>query len=172
MKNLKIMAMIAIIFLSACTSTGEKKTSKELFVLLEKANNAYSDGNWLEAEMYYQELLEKVPTDSYAWLRIGNARLQTGQIDAAISAYAESIKHNPNEPKPYYNLSTAYMLQAQRALESAKQNMQRHDPGIALVNQRINGLKDLSTGKYSDQVNNTDNNSQRNRITKFIMPPR
>ena len=172
MKTLHIVTLITVFLVSACTSTGGKKTSKELFALLDKADNAYSDGNWLEAEMYYQQLLEKVPTDSYAWLRIGNARLQTGQIDAAIAAYNESITQNPNEPKPYYNLSTAYMLQAQRTLETAKDKMQSHDPGISLVNQRINGLKDLATGKYSDQVNNAENETQSNRITRFFMPSR
>ena len=165
----KLLAIFVLLSLSACSSTGDKKESKELFEMLDKANNAYSEGNWLEAEMYYQQLIDKVPEDSYAWLRMGNARMQTGQINAAIAAYQESIKHTPNQSKPYYNLSTAYMIQAQRALEIAKRNMQKHDTGLSLVDQRIRGLKALTTGGKSGYEQSIGNTSHNNNVTRYYM---
>lgn len=165
----KLLVILTLLLLSACSSTGEKKSSKELFTMLDKANNAYSEGNWLEAEMYYQQLIEKVPEDSYAWMRMGNARLQTGQINAAIAAYQESIKHSPNQSKPYYNLSTAYMIQAQRALETAKRNMQKHDAGNTLVDERIKGLKALTTGGISGHEQSSENTSQNENVIRYYM---
>jgi len=158
------------LLLISCTTTASKDTSKELFDTLEKANAAYSEGNWLEAEIYYQMLIEKIPDDAYAWLRIGNARLQTGQVNAAIAAYRESINHNPNQSKPYYNLSTAYMIQAQRVLETAKSNMQAHDTGIALVNQRIDGLKKLTTSGLSENESASSNVYSNGGVFRYFMP--
>jgi len=154
----------------SCSTTGSKDSSKELFDTLEKANASYSEGNWLEAEIYYQMLIEKVPDDAYAWLRIGNARLQTGQVNAAIEAYRESISHNPKQSKPYYNLSTAYMIQAQRALETAKTNMQVHDTGISLVNQRIDGLKKLTMSGLSEHEGARSNNYSNGGVVRYFMP--
>lgn len=165
-------AVVSLLFLSACSSSGDKKTSKALFDTLDKANIAYSEGNWLEAEMYYLQIIEKVPNDAYAWLRVGNARLQTGKINASIAAYLESIRHNPDQPKPYYNLSTAYMIQAQRSLESAKQNMQKYDPGMSLVEQRIDAIKKLSTSKHSENINSTNSSGNNKGIIRYYMPSR
>ena len=165
----KLIVILAYFSLSACSSTGEKKASKELFDMLDKANNAYSEGNWLEAEMYYQQIIEKVPDDSYAWMRMGNARLQTGQIDAAIAAYQESIKHSPNQSKPYYNLSTAYMIQAQRVLEKAKRNMQKNDSGNTLVDERIKGLKALTTGGFTGYEKSNENTSRSENQIRYYM---
>ena len=165
------LGLISLLLLSACSSTSKKSESSELFQVLDKADAAYAEGNWLEAEMYYQQLISKVPDDAYAWLRVGNARLQQGQISSAIAAYEASITHNPGQTKPYFNLSTAYMLQAQRALEMAKRNLQRHDPGLALVNQRIDGLKALSTPGYSNVESQSQQSGRNNGVVRYFMPP-
>ena len=166
----RIIFLIAGVFLVGCSSTGEKHTSKELFDILNRADAAYSEGNWLEAEMFYQQLIQKVPDDAYAWLRVGNARLQTGKINGAISAYLASINHDPNQSKPYYNLSTAYMIQAQRALETAKQKMQSHDPGLAYVEQRIQDIRTLSTTKNKPNPSESTSQGNSNRYLRFVMP--
>ena len=168
----KVLSVLSLLLLTACSSTAEKTKSKALFEILEKANTAYSEGNWLQAEMHYLALLEKVPDDAYAWLRIGNARLQTGKINASITAYTESIRHDPNQSKSYYNLSTAYMIQAQRSLESAKKNMQKYDPGLSLVEQRIDAIKKLSTSKHSENVNSIDSSGNDKGIIRYYMPSR
>jgi len=162
--------VLATLLLMSCSTTASKDSSKDLFDTLEKANAAYAEGNWLEAEIYYQKLIEKIPDDAYAWLRIGNARLQTGQVSAAIAAYRESINHNPNQSKPYYNLSTAYMIQAQRALETAKSNMQAHDTGISLVNQRIDGLRKLTTSGLSENESASSNTRSSGGVFRYFMP--
>ena len=165
-----ILFIISCVLLAGCSSTSEKRTSKELFDLLHKADTAYSEGNWLEAEMFYQQLIQKVPDDAYAWLRVGNARLQTGKINGAIKAYLASVNHDPNQSKPYYNLSTAYMIQAQRALETAKQKMQDHDPGIPIVEQRIQDIRSLSTSKTKSSDSRTNSQGNSNSYLRFVMP--
>lgn len=165
------LGLMSLSLLSACSSTSRKSESSVLFQVLDKADAAYAEGNWLEAEMYYQQLINKVPDDAYAWLRVGNARLQQGQISSAIAAYQQSITHNPGQTKPYFNLSTAYMLQAQRALEVAKKNLQQHDPGLALVNHRIDGLKALSTSGYASNAQQSTQSGRNNGVVRYFMPP-
>jgi tetratricopeptide (TPR) repeat protein len=167
---MSLLVLLSLLLLSACSSTGSKKETNELFAILDKADTAYSEGNWLEAEMYYQQLVNKVPDDAYAWLRIGNARLQQGQITSAIAAYQESITHNPDQSKTYFNLSTAYMLQAQRALEIAKKNLQKRDPGLELVNNRIDGLKALSTSSFSKNQMQPAKSEENNSVVRYFMP--
>lgn len=166
----RIILIFACMFLVGCSSTGEKRTSKQLFDFLHRADTAYSEGNWLEAEMFYQQLIEKVPDDAYAWLRVGNARLQTGKINGAIKAYLMSVNHDPHQSKPYYNLSTAYMIQAQRALETAKQKMQAHDPGIAIVEERIQDIRALSTTKTKPNDSQSKSQGNNNSYLRFVMP--
>lgn len=137
--------LLIMLTLSACASAPESKANTQLFEVLKKADAAYSEANWLAAEQYYQQLIDKVPDDAYAWMRLGNTRLQQGRLKAAIIAYQESLRHDPEQPKPYYNLSTAYMLQAQQALEQARLKLQPQDPGLVLVTQRILGLQELTT---------------------------
>jgi tetratricopeptide (TPR) repeat protein len=168
---LMALSLLSVLLLSACSSTSKNSESSKLFQILDKADAAYAEGNWLEAEMYYQQLINKVPDDAYAWLRVGNARLQQGQISSAIAAYQQSITHNPGQTKPYFNLSTAYMLQAQRALEVAKNNLQKHDPGLALVNHRIDGLKALSTSGYSNSEVQSTQSDRDNGVVRYFMPP-
>jgi tetratricopeptide (TPR) repeat protein len=156
--------------MTACSSTPEKSSSKELFSTLDKANAAYAEGNWLEAEIYYQQLVKDVPEDAFAWNRIGNTRLQTGKVKAAIAAYQKSLEHDPKQSKPYYNLSTAYLLQAQRALEDAKNNMQSHDPGFEIVIKRMRDLKNLSSKSNRKQNFTNVSQGENPRVIKYYMP--
>lgn len=164
------MAICFCASLSACSSTPEKSSSKELFGTLEKANAAYAEGNWLEAEIYYQQLVRDVPEDAFAWNRIGNARLQTGKVKAAIAAYKKSLEHDPKQSKPYYNLSTAYLIEAQQALEDAKNNMQSHDPGFEYVMNRMRALKELSSNGNQRHKFTNVSQGENSRVIKYYMP--
>ena len=165
-----LSALVVCSVLTACSTAPEKSSSKELFSTLDKANAAYAEGNWLEAEIYYQQLVDDVPEDAFAWNRIGNARLQTGNVKAAIAAYKKSLEHDSKQSKPYYNLSTAYLIEAQRALEEARNNMQSHDPGLEIVIRRMKELRKLSSRDNRREKFTNVSQGQSNRVIKYYMP--
>ena len=136
------ISLLACVLLTACSSNPEKP-QQDVFSVLEKADKAYSRGEWLNAELAYQELTERVPDDAYAWLRLGNVRLQQGRLEAAVVAYQTSLQQDQEQAKPYYNLATIYMLKAQQALQQAQRNMLPLDPGQQLVAERLSRLEAL-----------------------------
>ena len=168
-KHSAIPALLVFLALAGCASSPDTRTNKELFDALKKADTAYSEGNWLGAEQYYQQLIDKVPNDAYAWMRLGNTRLQQGLLKAAIVAYQESILHDPDQSKSYYNLSTAYMLQAQQALEQAQQKLQSYDPGLILISQRIRGLQELSTANSVQTASQSNDAGNVKPVIRYFM---
>lgn len=146
---LRSLLPLACLLLSACVSNPQKP-QLDVFVVLEKADKAYARGDWLEAEIAYQELTERVPDDAYAWLRLGNVRLQQGRIDAAIVAYETSLRQDQKQAQPYYNLATVYMLKAKQALQQARLYLLPADPGQQLITERLSQLEALTSRNMAE----------------------
>jgi len=138
--------VLALCGLAACSSTpknADGKSGVNAFELVAQADKAYKEGRWLEAEQGYRKVIEKVPQDYYAWFRLGNTHLRQGRIDSAINFYNEARKRNPEQSKPYYNVSTAYIFQALNALRQADQLLRENDPGKVTIAMRIRILEKL-----------------------------
>ncbi len=119
LKNvIKILA--AAIVLAAtfgCVSYTEPVTvstplDKDVFALLEKADNYYAQGRLTEAESEYREIISRYPKYSYAWFKLGNIFVRTGQLDAAVIHYSEAVSVDPENSKAWYNLSLVRVKQA------------------------------------------------------------
>ena len=127
--------LILAALLQGCTALGGTSTSndavserrnlsqEQLMELVQQADTAYQREQWSNASSLYLELLAVLPDDPYAWFRLGNALTQQGQYSQAILAYENSLNHDAVQAKPWFNLSTTYLLGAQvatlRAWESA-----------------------------------------------------
>ena len=125
--------MILMIFglLSACSTLST--SSSETFEWMGKADQAYAQGRWLEAEKWYQKIIVQVPRDHYTWFRLGNTQLRLGNLDGAIYSYEESKKWNSRHSKTHYNLALAHMMKAQESLISAKNSMRKSDDAYETV---------------------------------------
>lgn len=73
-----------------------------------EALKATENGDFIEAEKYWSELIEKFPTNPAVWSNRGNARVSQNKLQDAVADYNESIKLAPNVPDPYLNRGTAY----------------------------------------------------------------
>lgn len=152
-----ILISILSLLMSACATTGEaggevteKQTSKDQelpqgdpFELAKLADEAYARSQWLESQRYYKTLTQIVPDDAYGWFRMANTHIRQGEITQAVHAYEEALHRDPRYPKAWYNLATAYLLNAQNALRQSYQNLREEDPGRALALQRIHALDQI-----------------------------
>nr|WP_231933149.1 tetratricopeptide repeat protein [Geminocystis sp. NIES-3708] len=73
-----------------------------------EALQATDEGNFILAEKYWSDLIEKFPTNPAVWSNRGNARVSQNKLEEAIADYNESIKLAPTAPDPYLNRGTAY----------------------------------------------------------------
>ena len=82
------------------------------YELIANADKAYDIENWLLASVLYREAVEAVPSDTYAWFRMGNCLTQLGQYAQAVNAYESSLASDGTQFKAWFNLSTTHLLAA------------------------------------------------------------
>ncbi len=127
--------------LMSCVSLADKELySDDIFELSELAIKAYKGARWDEAARMYQQITHKVPTDAYIWFRLANTYVQKGDFDQAIDAYRLSIERDADQPKSWFNLSTAYMLNAKLAMLESWEHLRTDDPARELIQQRVVAL--------------------------------
>lgn len=111
--------------------------TQDMFRVSEQAERAYRESRWTEASQHYQRLTEAVPNDAYVWFRLANTYVQKGEYNKAIHAYEQSIERDALQPKPWFNLSTTYMMSAKAALLQSWENLRPNDPARQLIMRRI-----------------------------------
>lgn len=123
--------------------TRQSESAEVLFAQIDRAESAYRDGLWIEATNLYQEILKSMPDDAYIWFRLGNTLTQQGLYNQAIYSYEASLQRDSRQSKPWFNLSTTYLLGAQLASLQAWDSMKATDPGRSTVKVRIHALTQL-----------------------------
>lgn len=149
------LALVSIL-ITACASTSTsvsspagvskldtREYSTDVFRVSEVAEKAYSESRWTDAARHYQALTEQVPNDAYVWFRLANAYVQKGDFGQAIDAYEMSIERDALQPKPWFNLSTTYLLNAKAALLQSWENLRPRDPARDLIMHRIQAIDSL-----------------------------
>lgn len=63
-----------------------------------------------------------------------------------------SLARDREQPKPWFNLSTVYLLDAQAAMREAYAQMRPADPGRALIARRLRALEALIHGRFEDDA--------------------
>lgn len=142
--------IVNLLFFTSCASvsTNLKDTSlveadpysSDVFQVSEFAEKAYRESRWSDAARYYQQLTEEVQSDAYIWFRLANTYVQKGDFNQAIQAYEMSIERDSLQPKPWFNLSTTYLLNAKAAMLRSWENLRPRDPARELIMQRIETL--------------------------------
>lgn len=121
------------------SSYGERDVSK-INAAMQAADVAYDQGDWDQAIFYYKKILSAIPTDPYAWFRLGNVYTRIGKINQAIHAYETSLTYNSAQFKPWFNLSTAHLLGAKIATLESLKSINASDPTRAMVSSRLETL--------------------------------
>ncbi len=145
LNGLLLYPVMSFTLISCATTqtTGEIKKI-DIFQQIKLADQAYDKGQWVEAEHYYQRVIERAPRDFYAWFRLGNTQLQQGELRRAIHAYESALQRDNTQVRVHYNLATAYLLQAQKALQSAYHHLPDNDAALEQIEQKLIQLKKLA----------------------------
>lgn len=117
--------------------------AKHLLAVTVKADAAYESGQWSDAAVLYRGLLEKLPEDPYVWFRLGNSLTHQGHYQQAIYAYESSLAKDAGQTKPWFNLSTTYLLGAQLASMRAMESLSFDDPARKVMERRLVALAAL-----------------------------
>ena len=141
---------ISVLLLTSCATNAVNKDSSntgiakqytdDVFEVSALAERAYKESRWTDAARHYQQLTEQRPGDAYVWFRLANTYTQKGDFNQAIHAYEMSIERDSLQPKPWFNLSTTYLLNAKAALLQSWENLRAQDPARALIMQRIEAI--------------------------------
>lgn len=90
----KYLAVIIVIFISACASTGSSKMTYDMTL----ANEGYSElmkENFEKAEAFFDLALSINPDNPYALLNLGVVYHNTGRVEDAKRMYQRVIDLNP-----------------------------------------------------------------------------
>ncbi|MDD1467539.1 tetratricopeptide repeat protein, partial [Dolichospermum sp. ST_sed5] len=75
--------------------------------LATKAFAATNQGDFVTAEAYWTEIIEKFPTNAGAWSNRGNSRVSQNKLAAALTDYNQAVELAPNVTDPFLNRGTA-----------------------------------------------------------------
>lgn len=75
--------------------------------LTDKAFAATEVGDFVTAEKYWTELIEKFPQNPAVWSNRGNSRVSQNKLDEAIADFNQAIELAPEQTDPYLNRGTA-----------------------------------------------------------------
>ncbi|WP_083851752.1 tetratricopeptide repeat protein [Alcanivorax hongdengensis] len=114
--TLMLTALLSACASSAPNADGENNTDK-----LHRAEQAYTDGLFVEAEAYYRELVNDNPALYQGWFRLGNIYARSNQLDAAITMYERCLELDPDQARAWYNLALVRTRQSLRTLADAEQ---------------------------------------------------
>ncbi len=131
--------VLTALILGGCStvSTLSLQTNADPFDVTAQADKAYERGDWLVAEKYYRDLTRIVPTDAFAWNRLGNIRLRQNNFAGAADAYEQSIQRDNESPRAQYNLATAHLLMAREALQVAGDLLPKNDAAAQLIAEKL-----------------------------------
>lgn len=137
---------------SGCTTLNSaldenKSAHTDLFNMSVEAQRAYRESRWTDSVRLYQALVEKLPSDAFAWFYLANTYARQGAFDSATHAYETSLRLNNEQPKAWFNLSRVHLLNAQSALRQSTALMTTSDPGRLTIADNLIVLDDLIHGR-------------------------
>lgn len=155
----------ASVLIGACASTPRGAApsptveptayTDDVFRLSSEADRAYRESRWIDAARQYRQLTDDVPSDAYAWFRLGNTYAQQGDYGRAIRAYESSLERDAGQAKPWFNLSTAYLLNARAAMMRAWGQLRPDDPARPMIERRLDALRELVHERIEDTPTRT-----------------
>lgn len=80
---------------------------EKLAGLRQQAFESTNKGDFANAETYWTELIDLMPTNPALWSNRGNAKVSQNKLESAIEDFNKAIELEPTAPDPYLNRGTA-----------------------------------------------------------------
>lgn len=82
---------------------------------------SYQHGDLLGAESALRQLLRANEKDAQSWLLLGNVHLREQRIEAALKAYQQALRYQPEMREARHNLAVTYLRLATLTLIEGQQ---------------------------------------------------
>lgn len=129
---LGILLLISLV--QGCTSTTPTKPSaNQLIDAFARAERSYDQGLLSDAEQQYRQITLSHPDYYEAWFKLGNIYTRTDQLPAAVLAYEECTRREPEELRCWNNLAIARLKQSIQVLEQGKSQLVAGSPGYEML---------------------------------------
>jgi tetratricopeptide (TPR) repeat protein len=142
-----ILFGLFFLVLGGCATTDPGQsvdTVGDITVLVGKADQAYDQGKWKEAESAYRAVIAKSPNDGYAYFRLGNTLAKQSRLDEAAQAYTSALNDDANKTKAYQNLAIIRLEQADAALKTALKTIPETEGNAAQIKHMLYQLKKVT----------------------------
>lgn len=108
------------IALSGCATSPSAPVGQvsEFEQLLERANSAYTEARFDDAERLLIDITSRYPTIATAWFRLGNVYYRTGRYPAAVRAYEQALLYEQDHANAWHNLALTRIRQAEEVVET------------------------------------------------------
>ncbi len=112
------------------------------YALQALGNQAHSSGNYVQAEVCFDEITQHQPSNAVYWYNLGNAQRELGKPQKALASFTQSLKLDPNDADAHNNLGNVqrelgHLDQAIASYEKALQlNPRLHHTLAHLVHQK------------------------------------
>ena len=130
-----------------------------------KANEAFENGNYEEAEKLYLSALEQEPENAKLYFNLGNAQAKQGKVEEAIQSFMEfrALTQTPEEKaKAEYNIGTLMAEQQQwKTAASHFKNSLKLNPGD--FDAKHNYERALAEQKEDEQEQEGQDENQQNQ---------
>jgi len=117
---------IVIACLLGCSSSPQR--SSGVVKQYELAMEAYKAGRFSDAEPMLRRLLNQYPQFAEGWYRLGNLYVRSGQNEAAVTAFKECLRYDPNYTKAWHNLAFVHLKIAIEILDEGIAKAQPNSP--------------------------------------------
>ena len=100
----------------------------------EKSLRAYAQKDYRAAALYLEEVVERVPSDSESWFRLGNAYSRTNRPRQAVAAYQQAVLKDSSHDRAWYNLGIVQTRIAANSFLEMSEHLDAGNPlrGVAL----------------------------------------
>jgi tetratricopeptide (TPR) repeat protein len=115
-----MILMASVVLMSGCATSPSAPVAQasEFEQLLERANNAYTEARFDDAERLLIDITNRYPTIATAWFRLGNVYYRTGRYPAAVRAYEQTLLYEQDHANAWHNLALTRIRQAEEVVET------------------------------------------------------
>jgi tetratricopeptide (TPR) repeat protein len=115
-----MISMASVVLMSGCATSPSAPVAQasEFEQLLERANNAYTEARFDDAERLLIDITNRYPTIATAWFRLGNVYYRTGRYPAAVRAYEQTLLYEQDHANAWHNLALTRIRQAEEVVET------------------------------------------------------
>lgn len=155
---------VVTLFTGCATGSGSSKIDSDKRI----ATDAYKQGNFQQAEVYYLKILKKDQKDVEALFRLGNINVKNNQPKVAVRFYEEALLVKSDFAPAWRNLAVVRLRQGLAAMLKSQSHLSANDPlymsNATIITElvKVPGLDNAGTnsGKTAAQAKGDTNESR------------